>query len=47
MPIGDNLDEASARIGAQLVERGLVAPGAARCLVSISADLDAAATQTT
>ena len=39
MPIGENLDEASARIGAQLVERGLVASGATAVFVSISADL--------
>ena len=39
MPIGENLDEASARIGAQLVERGLVTPGATTVFVSISADL--------
>ena len=39
MPIGENLDEASARIGAQLVERGLVTSGAATVFVSISADL--------
>ena len=38
LPIGDNLDEASARIGAQLVERGLVAAGATTVFVSISAD---------
>jgi pyruvate kinase len=37
--IGDNLDAASARIGARLVERGLAAPGAAAVFVSISADL--------
>ena len=39
MPIGDNLDEAGTRIGAQLVERGLVAAGATTVFVSISADL--------
>ncbi|MGH9143822.1 MAG: pyruvate kinase, partial [Vicinamibacterales bacterium] len=39
MAIGDNLDEASARIGTQLVERGLVSPGATCVFVSISADL--------
>ncbi len=39
MPIGDNLDEASARIGARLVERGLVERGAAVVFVSISHDL--------
>jgi pyruvate kinase len=37
--IGDNLDAASARVGGQLVERGLVAPGAAAVFVSISPDL--------
>ena len=39
MPIGDNLEEASVRIGAQLVERGLVTAGATAVFVSISADL--------
>jgi pyruvate kinase len=39
MPIGDNLDEASARIGTRLVERGLVERGAAVVFVSISHDL--------
>ena len=39
MPIGENLEEASHRIGAQLVERGLVAAGATTVFVSISADL--------
>jgi pyruvate kinase len=39
MPIGENLDEASARIGTQLVERGLVSAGAACVFVSINADL--------
>ena len=39
MPIGENLDEAGNRIGAQLVERGLVAAGATAVFVSISADL--------
>ena len=39
MPIGENLDEASARIGTQLVERGLVSAGAACVFVSIDADL--------
>ena len=39
MPIGDNLDEAGARIGAQIVERGLVLAGATAVFVSISADL--------
>jgi pyruvate kinase len=37
--IGDNLDAASSRLGVELVERGLVAPGAAAVFVSISADL--------
>jgi pyruvate kinase len=37
--IGDNLDEASARVSRQVVERGLVAPGAAAVFVSISSDL--------
>jgi pyruvate kinase len=39
MPIGENLDEASARIGAELITRGLVAAGSAAVFVSISADL--------
>ncbi len=39
MDIGDNLDAASARIGAWLLERGLVAAGGAAVFVSISADL--------
>jgi pyruvate kinase len=39
MPIGENLDEASARVGTQLVERGLVSSGAACVFVSINADL--------
>jgi pyruvate kinase len=39
LPIGDNLDEASARVGAQLTARGLVAAGAIAVFVSISADL--------
>jgi pyruvate kinase len=39
MEIGDNVDDASARVGAQLVERGLVSPGAAAVFVNISADL--------
>jgi pyruvate kinase len=39
LEIGDNLDEASARIGATLVDRGLVASGAPAVFVSISADL--------
>ena len=37
--IGDNLEEASAHVSRQVVERGLVAPGAAAVFVSISADL--------
>jgi len=37
--LGDNLDEASARVGVQLVERGLVAPGGTAVFVSVSADL--------
>jgi pyruvate kinase len=37
--LGDNLDEASARVGRLLVERGLVSPGAAAVFVSISSDL--------
>jgi pyruvate kinase len=39
MEIGDNLDEASPRIAAALVERGLVASGAPAVVVSINADL--------
>jgi pyruvate kinase len=39
MPIGENLDEASARIGTELVERGLVSAGAACVFVSINDDL--------
>jgi pyruvate kinase len=39
MEIGDNLDEASARIGASLVERGIVAAGSPAVFVSISPDL--------
>jgi pyruvate kinase len=39
MEIGENLDEASARVGAALIERALVAPGAAAVFVSISPDL--------
>ena len=39
MPLGDNLDEASTRAGAQLVERGLVSAGATAVFVSINADL--------
>jgi pyruvate kinase len=37
--IGEDVDSAGARIGEQLAARGLVAPGAAVVLVSISADL--------
>jgi pyruvate kinase len=39
IPIGENLDEASTRVGAQVVERGLVAAGATVVLVSINLDL--------
>jgi pyruvate kinase len=39
MQIGDNLDEASARVGAALIDRAFVAAGAAAVFVSISADL--------
>jgi len=39
LEVGENLDEASARIGVQLVERGLVAAGGSAVFVSISADL--------
>jgi pyruvate kinase len=39
MPIGENLEEASARVGAQLVARGVVTAGATAVFVSISADL--------
>ena len=39
MPLGDNLDEASNRVGAQLVERGLVTAGATAVFVSINPDL--------
>ena len=38
MPIGDTLGDASARIGAQLVARGLLSAGAITVFVSISAD---------
>ena len=37
--IGDNVEEASALVSRHVVERGLVAPGAAAVFVSISADL--------
>jgi hypothetical protein len=39
MPIGDNLDEASSRIGEQCVARGVVTAGATAVFVSINADL--------
>jgi pyruvate kinase len=39
MKIGDNLNEASARIGAALVDRALVASGATAVFVSINDDL--------
>ena len=39
MPIGENLDEASARIGEEVVARGLAAAGSAAVFVSISADM--------
>lgn len=39
MDIGDNLDEASATVGAALIERRLVGAGAIAVFVSISADL--------
>jgi pyruvate kinase len=39
MEIGENLDEASARIGAALIDRGFAAAGAAAVFVSISPDL--------
>ncbi|MFI5178640.1 MAG: pyruvate kinase [Vicinamibacterales bacterium] len=39
MDMGDNLDAASARVGAELVERGLVAAGSIAVFVSITADL--------
>jgi pyruvate kinase len=37
--LGENLDEASARVGVHLVERGLVPAGGTAVFVSISADL--------
>ena len=37
--IGDNVDSAGARVGRELVARGLVATGASVVLVSIDADL--------
>ena len=39
IPIGENLDEASTRVGAQVSERGLVAAGATAVFVSINLDL--------
>ena len=39
LPLGDNLDEASARVGLRLVETGVVAAGATCVFVSINADL--------
>jgi pyruvate kinase len=39
MPIGENLDEAGQRIGAELVARGHVASGGTAVFVSISADM--------
>jgi pyruvate kinase len=39
MPIGDNLDEASARVGAALLDRAFVSSGATAVFVSISPDL--------
>ena len=39
MAIGDNLDDASARVGAALIDRGFVAAGATAVFVSISPDL--------
>ena len=39
MTIGDNLDEASARVGAALIDRAFVAAGATAVFVSISPDL--------
>jgi pyruvate kinase len=39
MPIGDNLDEASTRIGEQLVARGVATAGATAVFVSINPDL--------
>ena len=39
MEIGDTLDEASPRIAAALVERGLVTSGVPAVVVSINADL--------
>ena len=39
MPIGENLDEASLRVGAVLIERGFIAAGATCVFVSISPDM--------
>ncbi len=39
MPIGDDLDDARARIGAALVDRGIVDPGAPVVIISVSPDL--------
>jgi pyruvate kinase len=39
MPLGENLDAASTRVGARLVETGLVSAGATAVFVSISPDL--------
>jgi pyruvate kinase len=39
MTIGDNLDEASARVGAALIDRAFVASGSTAVFVSISPDL--------
>jgi pyruvate kinase len=39
MAIGENLDEASERIGAEVIARGLATPGATAVFVSISSDL--------
>jgi pyruvate kinase len=39
MPIGDDLDDARARIGAALVDRGIVGAGAAVVVISVSPDL--------
>jgi pyruvate kinase len=39
MRIGENLDDASLRVSAELIKRGLIAAGAACVFVSISADM--------
>ena len=39
MPIGDDLDDARARIGAALVDRGIVGAGAPVVVISVSPDL--------